>query len=399
MLNNVLYLSLGEFNDFNSGSVHIDVVKELSKYCKVYLICKLEKRNNKATYIENIDGIDVLHVRTGNIKNVGFIEKGVSTVLIERQFKKAINKYLKHIKFDLVLYETPPITFVKVIKYIKKRDNARTYLMLKDIFPQNAIDLGIMKKTGVLGLIYKYFRRKEKKIYKISDKIGCMSQANIDYVLNNNKVSKTKIELFPNSIYTKDMSISSDEKLKYRKKYSLPLNKKIFVYGGNLGKPQGIDFLIECLDEVKKNKDSFFLIVGNGTEYEKLNHYYENNKNYNFMLMRNLPKNEYDQMIACCDVGMIFLDYRFTIPNFPSRLLSYMQVGLPVLACTDKNTDVGKTIVEGGFGWKCESNDSKFFANLVNSICHSNLSIMKEKELKYLFDNYSIEKNIRRIVD
>ena len=94
--------------------------------------------------------------------------------------------YFADIKFDLILYSTPPITFYKAIEYVKKRDGAKTYLLLKDIFPQNAVDLGMMSKTGLKGLIYKYFRKKEKKLYAISDKIGCMSQANVDYVLKHN---------------------------------------------------------------------------------------------------------------------------------------------------------------------------------------------------------------------
>ena len=55
-----------------------------------------------------------------------------------------------------------------------------------------------------------------------------------------------------------------------------------------------------------------------------------------------------------CDVGLIFLDKRFTIPNFPSRLLSYMQASMPVLAATDVNTDIGKVIEEGESDIGCE---------------------------------------------
>ena len=57
--------------------------------------------------------------------------------------------------------------------------------------------------------------------------------------------------------------------------------------------------------------------------------------------MRSLPKADYETIVASCDVGMIFLDHRFTIPNFPSRMLSYMKAKIPILAVTDPNTDVG----------------------------------------------------------
>ena len=73
-------------------------------------------------------------------------------------------------------------TFKKVIDYFKKRDNATTFLLLKDIFPQNAVDLGILSKRGVKGIIYRFFRKKERDLYRISDYIGCMSPANVAYV-------------------------------------------------------------------------------------------------------------------------------------------------------------------------------------------------------------------------
>ena len=88
--------------------------------------------------------------------------------------------------------------------------------------------------------------------------------------------------------------------------------------------------------------------------------YFRETNPKNMRLMKRLPKNDFDRMIAACDVGMIFLDHQFTIPNFPSRLLAYMQAGLPVLACTDTNSDIGKVITEGYFGWWCVSTVRNF---------------------------------------
>ena len=99
-----------------------------------------------------------------------------------------------------------------------------------------------------------------------------------------------------------------------------------------------------------------------------LKDYIQEEKPINLKLSERLPKKDYDRLIASCDVGLIFLDNRFTIPNFPSRMLSYMQAGLPVLACTDKNTDIGSVIVDGQFGWWLESNNPKEFCNLLRSI-------------------------------
>ena len=111
-----------------------------------------------------------------------------------------------------------------------------------------------------------------------------------------------------------------------------------------------------------------------------------------------LPKEDYDSMVSACDVGLIFLDHRFTIPNFPSRVLSYMQAKIPVFAVTDPNTDIGKVIVDGGFGWWCESNDSNSFVNQVKSILTMDLCVDQEKEYQYLLNHYSVGDAYRKII-
>ena len=397
---NVLFLSLGNFDNLSSGSVHVDLLKQIVKYHNVYLVAKNEKRLGKKTSLDIEEGVNCLRVKIGNITKCGMIEKGISTLRIESQYKKAIKKYFKGVKFDLVIYSTPPITFCNVVKYIKKRDDAKSYLLLKDIFPQNSVDLGILKKSGVKGLIYKYFRRKEKKLYALSDRIGCMSKANCDYVIKNiPEVDSMKVEVCPNSVEYVDMSLKLEQRMDMRKKYELPLDKKIFVYGGNLGKPQSIPFVIECLKTQKDNKDAFFLIVGDGTEYCKLEQYIKKENPENVKLMQRLPKDDFDRMVAACDVGMIFLDKRFTIPNFPSRLLAYMQAGVPVFACTDKNTDVGQVVVENGFGWWCESSDPQTFANKIEAIMATDTSAMPIKMKEYFLQNYTVEKSCQIILN
>ena len=140
-----------------------------------------------------------MKLKIGNIQKTNIIEKGISTVSIEPQFIAGIKKYFSNVKFDLVIYSTPPITFCNAIEFVKKRDGAESYLLLKDIFPQNAVDIGIMSKSGIIGILYRFFRNKEKKLYRISDYIGCMSPANVEYIKKHNpeidaeKISVSKL--------------------------------------------------------------------------------------------------------------------------------------------------------------------------------------------------------------
>lgn len=390
---NVLFISISSLPHVSEHGISLDLIHEIkSKGHKVYIICALEKRENQETYLTEEDGCRILRVRIGNNKKANIIEKGLTTVLLPHKYIAAIKQFYADVKFDLILYPTPPVTQVKTVEYVKNRDGAKTYLLLKDIFPQNAVDIGMMSKSGVKGLLYNHFRRVEKKLYQVSDFIGCMSQANVDYVLKHNpEIDPKKVEVCPNSIEVVDKSVDDSTRKQIREKYGIPLDKKVFVYGGNLGKPQCVPFIIECLKTCENIDDIFFLVVGDGTDYRLLENYINALQQKNMKIMKRLPKEDYDTLVGACDVGLIFLDHRFTIPNFPSRLLSYMQAKIPVLACTDPNTDIGKVITEGGFGWWCESNDPDGFASLVKDICVSDLASMREKEFDYLNNNFSVE--------
>lgn len=400
---NVLFLTTGRIDSIEQHSIYPDLLRYFrDKGHHVYTVGSYEKREGKETNLIEEHGAHMLYVKIGNLTQTNLIEKGMSTVRIESQYLAAIKKYFADVKFDMVLYSTPPITLVKVIEYVKKKDNCKSYLLLKDIFPQNAVDLGMMQTQGIRGLLYKYFRSKEKKLYKISDYIGCMSQANVTYLIkHNSEINPSIVEICPNCVEVVDKSVSRDKRISIRKKYDIPLNKKVFIYGGNLGKPQGISFLIECLKSQKENEEAFFLIVGSGTEYSKLENYITECKPKNVKLMQRLPKEDYDTMVGACDVGMIFLDYRFTIPNFPSRLLSYMQAKIPVLAVTDANTDIGDVVVEGGFGWWCKSDNVESFNEKVQMILNTMEEMtndMKEKEWNYINSKYSVDRGYETIV-
>ena len=390
---NVLFLTIGRMESIANRGIYTDLLRcFIENGDEVYTVSSYEKRTKSKTELIMDNGVHMLHVKIGNITKCSIIEKGISTVLIESQFIKAIKKYYKDIKFDLVIYSTPPITFVNAVKYVKKRDGAKTYLLLKDIFPQNAVDLGMMKKNGVKGLLYKYFRDKEKKLYAVSDKIGCMSQANADYVLEHNpEISPEKVEICPNSIEVTNERLTPEQKAETRQKFNIPTDKTVFIYGGNLGRPQDIPFIIECLKANADFDDRFFVICGTGTEYPKLKNYIDAEKPANVLLINGLPKNEYESFVGCCDIGLIFLDHRFTIPNFPSRLLSYMQKGMPVLACTDPNTDIGKVITDGNFGWWCESNSPENFSRSIEISLKSDFEALGENGLNYLNKNYKAE--------
>lgn len=386
---NILFLTLSRVESFQERGIYTDLLKCFQDNGHiVYVAAPIEKREKIETRVINCGRGRILQIRTGNVKKVNLIEKGISTLLLKRQYQTAIRKYFGDIRFDLILYSTPPITLWKVMKELKVKNHSKTYLLLKDIFPQNAVDLGILRKGG---LLHKYFRKEEKKLYAVSDYIGCMSNANVSYLVEHNpEIPPEKAEVCPNSVRLDVMPQIKRKEI--CSKYHIPANKKIFLYGGNLGKPQGIDFILECLEDIRNLEQVYFLIVGSGTEFSKMEQYLECNRCGNVRLLSQLPKDEYDVLLSAADVGLIFLDKRFTIPNFPSRMLSYMQMEKPILAVTDKNTDIGRVILEGDMGDWCVSGDKEMFLKKLKSFCEMQDLIAKGKNAKeYLKTHYTVE--------
>ncbi|MCI8416501.1 MAG: glycosyltransferase family 4 protein [Lachnospiraceae bacterium] len=387
---NVLFLTLLDFSTITEHNIYTDLLREFVNHGhRIYTISPVEKRMKQGTHIVKEKDSTILKLKIGNIQKTNVIEKGISTITIESTYIRAIKRWFGKIKFDLVLYTTPPITFGRAVAYVKKRDGAKTYLLLKDIFPQNAVDMGMLSKNGIKGVLYRHFRKKEKQLYVVSDKIGCMSMANLEYIKKHNlEVSQDKLEICPNTIDNVD--IQAVDKKKIRRKFHIPQNKLIFIYGGNFGKPQNVDYILRILKESKRYSFAHFVMCGAGTDFYKIQAYKEKGAE-NVTVIGTLPYIKYVELLRACDIGMIFLDYNFTIPNFPSRLLDYLNYGMPVIAATDKNTDLSEIIIKYKFGWWCESNRVENYMKLLEQIGNQIQIISQKGELgkKYMMENYT----------
>lgn len=393
---------MSNLTEVDSHGIYSDLMRKFrNEGHEVYIVSPRERRTGENTRLYEANGVHILGVRTLNLQKTNVIEKGIGQVLVETQFKQAIKRHLGDIKFDLILYSTPPITFPKVIQYLKKANpQAKTYLLLKDIFPQNAVDLGMMSTAGVKGILYRFFRKKEKKLYALSDHIGCMSPANVQYVLKHNpEVAPERVEVAPNSYEVQEtVTLTDEQRIAIRTKYHLPTDRPIFIYGGNLGKPQGIPFLTKCLNADADREDCHFVVVGNGTEYGKMEAWYKTRQPQSVSVFQHLPSEDYNQLVRACDVGLIFLDYRFTIPNYPSRLLPYLMEKKPIIAATDPNCDTGSIAEQNGYGYWCPSNDVEAFTRAVDKMLQSDLKQMGENGYRFFLGNYTVEHTYNTIM-
>lgn len=393
---NVLFITMATFSGISEHSVYPDLIRCFSNNGhQIYVLLPNEERNNKNTYNEEAGNAHIIYVRTGNLFNVNMVTKLKSRAGVAKRFIHVIKNMLNDVKFDLILYSTPPTTFYKVVSYVKKRDNAYSYLMLKDIFPQNAVDLGMIRQNG---LIYKILRLWEKMLYRVSDTIGCMSPANKEYLLMHNPwINIETVELCPNAL--EQTPCNFGDKRLIREQYGIPTNKTIFIYGGGLGKPQGIDFLLSCIEKIGDNSGCFFMICGDGVYYESIK---ERESKYpqRVKIIKWLPVNEYNRIVYASDVGLIFLNHNFKIPNYPSRILLYMECSLPILAATDTSTDIGRIAKENGYGDWCESikGNEETFIQIMEQFRDVKKRMEFGKNAKEYFEtNYTVDNVYRDI--
>lgn len=358
---NILYLTLG-FPLPTKPSTPSDIMQLMEECClqghQVDVVTIDERKHQRPTRLAQEGPFQVLRVRTGNIFDVGPYEKGLGLVALPWQLRRAMRKHLPERRYDLIIYPAPPVTFGPVVKALKKRQPwARTYLILKDIFPQNARDLGIIRNP----LLFAYFKRQERRLYAVSDWIGCMSPANVAHLRQHSpEVPAARLEVLPNT-----RTPGPDEGLlppgPLRRHYGIPEKAVVALYGGNLGVPQGLDFLLKVFEANRHRTDLHFLLVGRGTERKRLAEAIAAKGLTHVTLLSELPRLDYEALARECDIGLICLDPRFTIPNFPSRVLSYFEIRMPVLAALDRATDFGAMLEDAQAGFWSLAGDLESF--------------------------------------
>lgn len=181
------------------------------------------------------------------------------------KLKRGILKYLGDKKYDLIITHTPFLSDASLINPLKRYFKCPAHLILWDIFPQNAKDIGMMKNN----IIFNFFKQKEKKMFLAYDQIWCMSNGNIKYLQEKYEcLDKNKIKLLKNWAYLKPkLEINKEE---IRKKYGYPKKDFLAIFGGNMGKPQKLENILSLAEKCLELPEVKFIFVGNGSERERL---------------------------------------------------------------------------------------------------------------------------------
>ena len=313
--------------------------------------------NNISNNVQLADeqGIQVIRVKTGKIKGTTRFSRALNEIRLSNKIWRNAKKHLLAHRFDLIVYYSPTIFFGSLVNRLKKIFDCRSYLILRDIFPQWALDAGILKK----GPLYSYFKRKEFQNYNAADIIGVQSPANLNYFIKNDLNERYNLEVLFNWINLSQDIISH---FNFRKILGLE-GKIVFFYGGNIGIAQDMDNIIRLAEHFNQDPDAYFLLVGDGSEVHRLKKEVQKRNLMNLAIHPAVNQRDYLCMLSEFDIGLISLDRRLKTQNFPGKMLGYMYHAKPILASINPGNDLQDILQMHEAGMVCHNGEDEVFYN------------------------------------
>ena len=281
--------------------------------------------------VEMLDGVQVVRLSAFRFRDIGYVRRTLSELVLPFVMLARLRRSeFADVRWDAVVWYSPPIFFGPLVWFLKRASTCRAYLILRDIFPEWAVDLGLLRK----GPAYYFFRLVARIQYAIADCIGVQSPSNLKY-MESWATEKRRLEVLQNWLadaQNTGSSIVVDE---------MPIaGRKIFVYVGNMGIAQAMDVFIDLAEQMLPRKEIGFLFVGRGTESARLAAEARRRGLENVVFHGEIDSREIPGLLAQCHVGLLALDPRHRTHNIPGKFLTYLQAGLPVLARVNPGTDL-----------------------------------------------------------
>lgn len=281
----------------------------------------------------------VARVRTGQIKGASRMARACQEFLLSATMWRAAGPYLKAHPADLIIFYSPSIFFGTLVKRLKALWNCPAYLILRDIFPQWAVDAGLLKRNS---LPWRFLRWKEQQQYLVADVIGVISPASLRYFATEFPQISAKQEVLHNWTATDEGELPRTD---FRQLWGLQ-DKVVFVYGGNIGVAQDVDNLIRLAKNLEDEESICLILVGGGSESERIENVIRERNLRNIRIYPSLQPKAYLTMLSEFDVGLLSLDRRLTTHNVPGKLLGYLNCSLPVLASLNEGNDLFSILAE-----------------------------------------------------
>lgn len=298
--------------------------------------------SGRAWAVERLDGVEVLRVAAPETRTPSFVRRAIAEMWLPFAMLRSLRKSpYRSAKWDLLAWYSPPIFFGPLIWVLRRSSGARTYLILRDIFPEWAVDLGLVRK----GPIYLVFKAIAALQYAVADVIGVQTPSNLAYLSRWARSPHRRVEVLHNWLAATPnvgCSIAVDK--------TVLAGRKIFVYIGNMGVAQGMDIFVELIQALRHRADIGFLFVGRGSEFAKLEAEKASRELNNVLFFGEIDSSEIPGLLQQCHVGLVALHPDHKTHNIPGKFVSYVQYGLPVLARVNGGTDLERLIEDEEVG-------------------------------------------------
>ena len=306
--------------------------------------------------LEDFDGVQVLRLRSPKTKDINYVSRTINEFLMPFAMLRNLRKStLAQERWDGVVWYAPSIFHGPLANALKNASGCKGYLIIRDIFPEWAADMGLMGR----GLPYKFFKAVANYQYSVADVIGVQTPGNEAYFENWRQRDGRRLEVLQNWLADAPAAGCSIEIAK------TPLaGRKVFVYAGNMGVAQGMGILLDLAEELIHRTDVGFLFVGRGSDVKKLAADAQRRGLQNVLFQDEIHPDEIPGLYAQCQVGLVALDPRHKSHNIPGKFLTYMQSGLPVLANINAGNDLAGIIRHENVGRVSEDGSADTLAQL-----------------------------------
>lgn len=369
--------------------MHSDFVEAAAeKGHDVTVLALCEKRNRIYSGYHDENGIHYLMVQCGNIQKTNKYQKVISSVAANYHILRSAGHYLRGQKFDVVVWAMSSTLMYVSVQLLAKRFHAYFYLLLKEYWPQDPIDLGALSPNGLVAGCLRFV---ERRMLRAADRIGASSPGGIRYVERLYPQFAHKCEVCPHC--EKIRTVDRSARAELLAANGIPMDKTVFLYAGNFGVSQGIDDMVACIKAAAAIEGTYFLMLGSGTEYDKARSTLCGLDNVTFQ--GGIGYSELLKLAAVCDCGLIFLYRNYTVPNIPGKLNTYLNAEIPIIACVDKTSDAGKIIADGGAGIEVSSGDVEAFCAAVKRIMNPvERTEMSRRAKQLLRSSYTAERAV-----
>lgn len=347
-----------------SGAVQLrDLSREFARQGHEVTVMLPSPELREPWQLEVQAGVNVLRLRAPRTKDIGYVRRTIAEFLMPFFMKRNLRKSpLASANWDGIAWYAPSIFHGPLVSSLKKSSKCRSYLIIRDIFPNWAVDMGLMRR----GLPYRFFDAVARYQYSVADIIGVQTPGNLHYFDNGSGRASHRVEVLQNWLAdtaNQGCSISLDD---------TPLaGRKVFVYAGNMGVAQGMGILLDLAEQLQSLPDVGFLFVGRGSDAKQLAANAQNRGLDNVFFHDEIHPDEIPGLYAQCSVGLIALDPKHKSHNIPGKFLSYMQSGLPVLATVNAGNDLANIIRHEQVGFVCENNSLETLQTLALTLCQA----------------------------